>query len=65
MGTAKWVRKLTMRELRHLAESSATGRPTLQSLKANLQGQHQNGIHCFDCESIARKLSIAVPAINP
>ena len=62
MATAKWTRKLAKKDLRHLAEVSASGRPTLQSLKANLEGQHKQGIRCFECESIARKLSIAVPA---
>lgn len=64
MATAKWARKLTKRELRHLAEGSATGRPTLQSLKANLAGQNKLNIRCFECQSIARKLLISVPVIN-
>lgn len=63
MATAKWARKLTKRELRHLAEGSSTGRPTIQSLKVNLDGQHKLNIRCFECEAIARKLSIAVPAV--
>jgi hypothetical protein len=62
MATAKWVRKLTARELRHLAEGSASGRPTIQSLKANLAGQRKLNIQCIECEAIARKLSIAIPA---
>lgn len=64
MATAKWVRKLTKRQLRHLAEGSATGRPTLRSLKVNLEGQHKIGIRCFECEDIARKLAIPVSTIN-
>lgn len=62
MATAKWARKLTKKDLRHLAEGSATGRPTLHSLKANLAGQRERGIQCVECEQIARKLSVAVPA---
>jgi len=62
MATAKWARKLTAKELRHLAEGSAAGRPTLHSLKANLEGQRMLNIECFECEAIARKLSITVPA---
>ena len=61
MATAKWARKLTKRELDHLAEGSATGRPTVKSLKANLDGQLSLNIQCRECESIARKLSIALP----
>jgi hypothetical protein len=60
MASAKWVKKLTKREVRHLAEGSATGRPTIQSLKANLDGQRKLGIQCFECEAVARKLSIAI-----
>lgn len=61
MATAKWMKKLTKRDLRHLAEESDSGRATLSSLKANLKGQHELGITCFECERIARKLSIPLP----
>ena len=64
MATAKWAKKLTKRDLTHLAEGSATGRPTMRSLKANLEGHHRDSIRCFECESIARKLAIPVPTIN-
>lgn len=63
MATVKWARKLTKRELRHLAEGSATGRPSMRSLKDNLDGQRKLDIRCFECEGIARKLSIPVPAV--
>lgn len=63
MATAKWARKLTKKDLSHLAEGSATGRPSIKSLKSNLEGQRELNIQCFECEAIARKLSIAVPAI--
>lgn len=61
MATAKWTRKLTKKDLRHLAEGSSSGRPTLHSLKANLAGQRELNAPCFECLDIARKLSIAVP----
>jgi hypothetical protein len=63
MATAKWMKKLTKRDLKHLAEGSATGRPTIQSLTANLDGQRKLGIQCFECETIARKLSVTVSTI--
>lgn len=62
MALAKWTKKLTKRELAHMAEGSSTGKPTLHSLKGNLASQHELGITCFECESIARKLSISLPA---
>lgn len=58
MATAKWMKKLTKKELRHLAEGNATGRPTLRSLRANILSQRTSGATCFECESIARKLSL-------
>ena len=61
MATAKWAKKLTKKEMRHLADGSASGRPTIRSLRANLEGQRQLNIRCFECEAIARKLSIKVP----
>lgn len=67
MATAKWTKKLTKGELRHLADGNASGRPTIQSLKANLAGQRELNIQCFECEAIAHQLSIPVnpaPAIN-
>jgi hypothetical protein len=60
MATAKWMKKLTKQDLKHLAEVSATGRPSIRSLRENLDGQHKLGIECFECRAIARKLSIAV-----
>ncbi|GIK74356.1 MAG: hypothetical protein BroJett021_33440 [Chloroflexota bacterium] len=63
MAKAKWMKALTKKELQHLAESGSTGRPTIRELKANLEGQRKLKIRCFDCEAIARKLSIAVPVV--
>ena len=57
----KWMKNLTKRDLRHLAESNASGRATIASLKANLEHQRKAGCQCFECESIARKLSIPIP----
>lgn len=63
MATAKWMKKLNKRELTHLAEGSASGRPTMHSLSANLDGQKKTGVRCFDCEAIARKLSVPIPNV--
>jgi hypothetical protein len=60
--SAKWTKKLTKRDLAHLADGSATGRPTLRSLRFNLTQQRANGIRCSECEAIARKLAIVLPA---
>ncbi len=62
MTTAKWMKKLTKRELTHLADGSSTGKPTINSLKANIANQRKLDIQCFECESIARKLSVQLPA---
>lgn len=63
MAKAKWMKALTKKDLRHLAENSSAGRPTIRELKANLEGQRKLNIRCFECEAIARKLSIAVPVV--
>ncbi len=55
----KWAKKLTAKELRHVAEGSATGRATRRSLKANLEGQAASGVVCWECQSIASKLGLA------
>lgn len=55
----KWAKKLTVRELRHVAEGSATGRATLHSLKANLEGQATTGVVCWECRTIAAKIGLA------
>lgn len=54
----KWAKGLTVKEIRHLAEGSATGRASMASLKRNLQGQKEKGIECFECRHIAFKLNI-------
>ena len=63
--TAKWMKKLTMKELRHLAETSHTGRPSLIQLKLNREHQIKqkkagpHGIEpCWDCRIIAHKLGL-------
>lgn len=59
---AAWTKKLSKRDLKHLAENSSTGKPTLRSLRENLRRQSELGIYCSECGSIARKAGIEVPA---
>ena len=54
----KWAKKLTAKELKHIAEGSSSGRPTLASLKANLAGQAATGCECWECRSIGVKLGL-------
>jgi hypothetical protein len=61
MKKPKWARALTVKEIRHLAEGSATGRASMRSLKANLEGQQKAGITCLECRHIANKLDIPIP----
>jgi len=58
--TAKWMEKLTMKELKHLAETSGNGKITIKALKANrvLQGAPQGEEGCWDCMLIARKIGL-------
>lgn len=63
--TAKWMNKLTISELKHLAEVSDNGRPTLAGLKRNRIYQLElKQIHnlpqdpCYECRTIARKLGL-------
>lgn len=65
MRTSKWMKKLTAKELQHLAEMSASGRPTLASLKANRAHQQkmkqdapESQEPCWDCRHIAHKLGL-------
>jgi len=58
---AKWEKKLTLTEIKHLRENSDG---TLQSVKANFSGQKEmrdkNPISrepCWDCRRIAQKLN--------
>ena len=57
---AKWMKNLNKSELKHLSFGSATGKPSLRSLRSNLLMQHKEGIRCFVCEDIARKLCLNV-----
>lgn len=59
---ATWTKKLAKRDLKHLAEGSPTGKPTLHSLRENLRLQREVGIRCFECEAIAQKVGVDVPA---
>lgn len=61
----KWTKKLTKRELEHLAETSSTGRPNLRELRANIAEQRSSrlkglDLRCWTCEEIARKLGLDV-----
>ena len=65
--TAKWMNKLTVKELKHMAETSSTGRPNLTTFKANRAAQRElkeksGCLHepCWDCLFIARKLGLEV-----
>lgn len=62
---SKWMKRLGKRDLKHLAEGSATGRPTLRSLRENLAWQRDHGSRCFQCEKIARKLGVDVVTLLP
>lgn len=53
----KWQRKLTAAQRRHLREST-DGTVTLAGLRRNLAGQRADGVHCWECESIARALGL-------
>lgn len=55
---SKWMKKLTGAEIRHIAETSSNGKPTLRSLKLNLQGQKEIGCECHECLMIAAKLGL-------
>jgi hypothetical protein len=52
------MKKLTMKELKYLAETSASGRPSLASLKRNREFQIGEGCDCHECRYIALKLGI-------
>jgi hypothetical protein len=54
----KWTKKLTAKDLRHVAEGSGTGRASLRSLKENLTGQASTGIVCWECRSIVAKVGV-------
>lgn len=53
----KWQKPLTAADRRHLKETM-DGRVTLAGFKRNREAQKRDGISCFECESIARKLGI-------
>lgn len=59
MKKPKWAKILTKADMRHLSQSSENGRPSLRSLKANIDGQNKAGIRCFECEFIFNRLSNA------
>jgi hypothetical protein len=60
--TAKWHKKLTAKEWRHLCDTVKPGvRPTLQSIRNNREHQIKNGIRCFECKHIAITLGLEKP----
>lgn len=60
-----WIDKLNKRDIKHLKATVPEGRrPTLATLKGNLTFQRRNGIRCFNCELIAGKLGIPLPALR-
>jgi len=61
--TAKWQKRLTAREWRHLCEDAVDPgvRPTLRSIRNNREHQVKNGIECFECKHIAIKLGLEEP----
>lgn len=58
MKKPKWARHLTAKQLKHIAETSDTGRASLRALTKNIA--HQNATHhvCFECNAIAEKLKL-------
>ena len=54
----KWAKVLTAQELRHIAETSSTGKATLRALKVNIDHQVNSGIDCPECRAIAAKLGV-------
>lgn len=55
-----WRSRLTKKEKQHLRETGAT---TKDALIHNRMGQDRDGIRCFECEHIARKLGLE-PLVN-
>ena len=60
--TKKWHKKVTIKELRHILESTTTG--TLAQFKRNLDHQRAGDtwpdgtMSCWECHFIAKKLGI-------
>lgn len=55
---AKFAKKLTMKELKHIKETSANNRITLTTIKENIAFQLKENIICHECRAIARKLNL-------
>ena len=53
---AKWKRKLTAADLRHIKET--TNRNTLEEIRRNVLQARIDGVICHECQVIARKLGI-------
>jgi hypothetical protein len=51
MKKPKWAKKLTVKEIKHIADTSNTGRASLRVIKINA-----NNPHCTECRYIANKL---------
>ena len=56
MKKAKWQKKLTIAQIWHIKETTQSG--TLAQFKRNRIGQIAEGIECFECKEIAKKLKI-------
>jgi hypothetical protein len=52
-----WQKPLSAADRKHLKET-CDGRPTLEKFKLNRRLQIKEGITCFECKSIARKLGL-------
>jgi hypothetical protein len=55
---AKWLRKLSARQIRHLEDTTSGRFPTLRALQFNLEGQKRTGCVCHECRSIALALGL-------
>lgn len=49
----KWARKLNKKDLKHIADVSASGRASLRALKLNANNQM-----CIECRMIASKAGV-------
>lgn len=54
MKKPKWAKSLSAREIKHVAESSATGKASLRVAKLNAENPH-----CVECRCIGNTLKNA------
>lgn len=55
-----WQQRIGKRMLAHIKESTQGG--TLREFRSNLAHQAKTDQPCYECQAIARKLGIEVPA---